>query len=113
MLKSANIKPAITVKGNGTSLWGESDKEYVLTRYEVEDMSDYDEGLEGHGELQVFGKNTDWFQYTDRQIEKEVKKKLKPLVEAKLKKKVTYIGWSEQGMQPDGGWSFDIGFKKK
>jgi hypothetical protein len=81
------IKP-IQVKGNGTSLWGKSDEVYTVDKIILNYNNQNNEhcaedfGKSFWGEIQMFGPNT------------------------KFK-----ISWSEQGMQPEKGWSFDVSAK--
>ncbi len=103
------LKPIVKIQGDGSSLWGSSDKSYSISRIEV-NCYDF---AEDHGEVEFFGRNTKWFQYTDNLIEKEVTEKLKPIIEEVVGRKVKKLGWSEQGMQPDDGWSFDVTFYKR
>lgn len=102
----------VTVKGDGSSLWcdeAESKREFQLTLATLEGVamgdSDYPNGI---WELQVFGPTTHWSHYTDQLISQEVNSKLKSVVEEKIGHKVQVIDWSEQGMQPELGWSFDV-----
>ena len=86
------------IRGNGSSLWGDSKGTYIVTSFEcVGDLN-----------VNVFGENTHWTQYTDRGIEKQITTLLKADVEAKIGRKIKKLSWSEQGMQPDNGWNFDI-----
>lgn len=102
----------IKIHGNGTSIWGPSKGTFVVGRME---LNDFCEG--GPYELQLFsplgklknGQNTEWHHYTDKQIEKEVNKHFLPIVREHYPEyRIRRIAWSEQGMQPDGGWSFDV-----
>ena len=103
---------AQTIQGKGDSLWGISNGAYTVNKAEV-DLSSY-----SYGELQLFGKNTEWVQYTDTGIEKavnrnkvikaEIVKQIKAEKNIDVKPETIDISWSEQGMQPDGGWSFDF-----
>src|SRR5690348_9449479 len=95
------IDPPVTVRSNGTSLWRDSKgnkppvKTYkidmiVLKHYTLADYC---------GTLDVFGPNIkNWFQYTDKQIEKDIIK-LAPYIENATGKKIKSMSWSEQGMQ--------------
>jgi len=101
----------ITIKGNGSSLWGDSNGEYFVTDYEIiqpdEDDEDYEE-MKDYITVNVFSTNTQWCQYTDGQIESDVNSKLKPFLEKEIGRKISSIVWSEQGMQPYDGWNFDV-----
>jgi hypothetical protein len=98
------IKPTI-INGCGDSLWGKSLGEFTVNRMEFNDFCDTEQPYE----LQLFGPKTKWQHYTDSQICAEVNEKLLQIVKDKYPKyTVEYITWSEQGMQPDKGWSFDI-----
>jgi len=111
------------IKGNGTSLWGSSKGIYEVDRIEGSfmDTSIYeDEPFEIWGDVSLFGPNTEWNHYTDSQIEKEVEsnKAIRTEIHKLIKEAypnhnimVTGISWSEQGMQPDGGWNFDVTIK--
>ena len=98
------IEP-ITITGCGDSLWGKSKGEFIVDEIEFNDFCDTDQPYE----LQLFGKNTKWWGYTDSQIVKEVNDKFLKLVQVHYPNyTVEEITWSEQGMQPENGWSFDI-----
>ena len=107
--KTATLEKPVTIKGNGTSLWCEpkqSHCDFVIEEMFIETCV---ETNDKPYELRLFGKNTQWFQYTDEKIESQVKKNfLKIVQEAFPKYKVINITWSEQGMQPENGWSFDV-----
>jgi len=108
---------AQTIQGKGDSLWGISNGAYTVNKAEVY-LSFYSEKNELYGELQLFGENTEWIQYTDSGIEKavnrnkvikaEIVKQIKAEKDIDVKPETIDISWSEQGMQPDGGWSFDF-----
>lgn len=115
------MKVKFKVKGNGTSLWGKSDKKYNINEIEL----NYHDAIENgetptYAEIRMFGKNTNWYQYTDEGIEKLVNKKdildvCKKLIEdvGGNPKKKWELCWSEQGMQPEDGWSFDFYYNLK
>lgn len=105
------LKPAVKVQGNDSSFWGKSDGEYTISKVEV-DVNDRDDYID-HGCLNLYGKNTEWFQYTDEAIEHEVKEKFKSVIEDMTGMKIRTMGWSEQGMQPKYGWNFDLVFYKR
>jgi hypothetical protein len=97
------------VTGKGDSLWCNPEDtkniRFKVTKMRIENFADSDEPYE----LQLFGPRTEWFHYTDSRIEREVEKAMLPIVRALYpNSKIKSIGWSEQGMQPNGGWSFDI-----
>lgn len=102
------LDPPLVIEGDGSSMWGDSAGAYTVTRVMLAYVSD-----EGgtFGELQAEGEGLDWFQYTDRAIEATMHDLL-PVISELLGAEVTRISWSEQGMQPDRGWSFDITFKE-
>jgi len=123
-----------TIKGDGSSLWGESSGTYNITSAKVRvydyyldpdniftnegQVDESEDKTKLSGELQLFGENTNWYQYTDDRISKEVNasKVIRDEVLKQVKmyhpnigvKDVEWIVWSEQGMQPDNGWSFDV-----
>ncbi len=97
-------KVDLNVKGNDSSIWGDSNDIYHITKIYIEPV-DWDERF---GHIRVFGDNTQWVQYTDTAIEKEIER-----IAKKLDKSVKKVFWSEQGMQPKKGWDFDVNFKKK
>jgi hypothetical protein len=108
------MKVNFKVKGNGTSLWGKSDDIYDINKIEL-NYHDSEEESPTFAEIQMFGKNTNWYQYTDEGIAKLVNKKdimdvCKKLIEkvGGNPKKKWKLCWSEQGMQPETGWSFDF-----
>ena len=100
----------LIVNGNGSSLWSDDSKgKWKITSGTLQGCALNDKDFPGGiWELQLFGPKTQWDHYTDEQIEKGVNSQLKSLVAEKIGYKVKKIGWSEQGMQPDGGWSFDV-----
>jgi hypothetical protein len=96
----------VKITGCGDSLWGESAGEFIVDQMLFNNFCGNDEVPY---ELQLFGKNTKWQHYTDNQIEEEVNKYFLPIVQKQYPIfSVIQIIWSEQGMQPDNGWSFDI-----
>jgi len=107
MNKHIEKKLPVKIKGNGTSLWGESKGEFSVSKAKIFTF-DFNHGEEPV-ELQLFGKNTEWYHYTDEQIERNVNKHFLSAIRKDFpQNKILMITWSEQGMQPDGGWSFDI-----
>lgn len=103
----------ITVTGKGNSLWCDQDKtknvKFKVNEIELNNMEDG-----SPYEVQAFGPKTEWYHYTDSGIENELSKKLLPVLKkAYPDYNITGIGWSEQGMQPEGGWSFDIDAEPK
>jgi len=99
----------MTITGDGSSLWNgkASVGPWHVTRARLEGMisGDYPSGI---WELLLHGDNIDWRCYTDHQIEKQVDAQLKAILSDKIGAPVECIVWSEQGMQPDDGWSFDV-----
>lgn len=101
----------LEIKGKGDSLWCKSDEVYQINKWKW--VSYHEDGDEfDYGNIELFGHNTNWYQYTDSNIEKEVNKVLSPILSKQLDCKVG-ICWSEQGMQPDKGWNFDVFRVKK
>lgn len=115
----------LKVTGNGSSLWGKSDDEYTVKKGEVGYINwmHYSDNDSLFASLSLFG-TMNWFQYTNKQIEKQLNENicLKEWIITIVKEKLATknlddkipsnvkIGWSEQGMQPDGGWNFDVSF---
>jgi hypothetical protein len=103
----------ITIVGKGDSMWcnpHQSNKEFEVTGYIFNNFLDGEEPYE----LQLFGPETEWFHYTDNGIIRGVRLKLLPWIQEQFPDyKIDFVSWSEQGMQPDKGWSFDIICKKK
>lgn len=103
---------SFTVKGKGDSLWCHSHTtkgvEFKVTKAVLHP------GFEGEPyELELFGPKTEWYHYTDSGIQKQASKAVLPWLKAQYPEhKITGICWSEQGMQPDRGWSFDICVKE-
>ena len=95
----------IAVQGKGDSLWGESSGTYRLTSVTSHYQSEEDENFTS---VNVFGKNTDWCQYTDSQIEKQVLRLLRPVLKQMFGRTIKSLTWSEQGLQPSKGWNFDV-----
>lgn len=98
-----------TITGLGDSLWGPSAGEFKVDSWLINTI-DYREGNgEEPYELQLYGSNTEWYHYTDSQIESEVNEKILPWLKQQFPThNIDEVTWSEQGMQPDNGWSFDI-----
>lgn len=86
----------VTIIGDGASLWGESDGEFLITKFIFYEDS-----------MNLYGKDTKWYQYTDRSIEKEVNLLFGPLIKLLYNLDVNIL-WSEQGIQPKDGWDFDV-----
>jgi hypothetical protein len=99
---------SVKISGDGTSLWcssEESGRDFVVNEMRTRNCHDSDEPYE----LVLFGPETEWVHYTDEGIEKSVNKHFVPLVQKMYPDHVVKrITWSEQGMQPENGWSFDI-----
>jgi hypothetical protein len=102
------FEKSFKVEGRGNSLWcslEESKREFEVTGYLFNNFCDTGEPYE----LQLFGPETEWFHYTDTGIQRDVNKHLKQWVQEQYPDyEIIKIVWSEQGMQPSGGWSFDI-----
>ena len=107
------LKEPAWIRGIGDSLWCKPDvsnKLFEVTEYIFNDFCDTDEPYE----LQLFGPETEWRHYTDSGIQSGVNKHLLKWVRGLYPKfEISHISWSEQGMQPDGGWSFDIIVKNR
>lgn len=108
-----DLDPPVVVTGDGSSLWmarrgeGESSAgEHKVTKALLEYLDFMEEDDEGSWSLEVYGPEINWACYTDHRIEEEILEKLRPLYE-KLGYRIKSLGWSEQGLQPDGGWNFD------
>lgn len=104
-----NVKiKSFNVTGKGDSLWcdsPESKRTFLVTKATVRNLADTDEPYE----LQLFGPATVWSHYTDSGIKEGVNAIMLPIIQALYPSyKIKKITWSEQGMQPDDGWSFDI-----
>lgn len=106
----------VQIKGDGSSLWGESNGTYKVEKIKLRSIGpSYSDKNKAFAEVQLFGSNTEWVHYTDNAIEKGVANSKTILNEVK-KQALTdgyvidkiKLSWSEQGMQPDGGWSFDM-----
>lgn len=96
------ITPPFEIKGNGTSLWGNSEGTFFVEHLEVE----YNKNQQ-YGTVSMFGKNFAWNHYTDKLIEEEVIRLL-PIISKHVGQQIKRISWSEHGMQPANGWNFDI-----
>jgi hypothetical protein len=112
--------------GNGSSLWGESKGKYSVNDLEIGYVNwvSYpdDKTAPFHASMTLSGPNTQWHQYTDKGIEAGIRKSIVLLVAARceiqrqlaaagITRKLPatlQISWSEQGMQPDKGWNFDV-----
>ena len=104
----AKPKPKL-IEGNGSSIWGESNGKYEVLGFEVEDV--YNEN--DYANVVFFGNNLRWYQYTDRQIPKELLSKFRAELETEFGRRVKELYWTEQGMQPEEGWSIGVDFYKK
>ena len=104
MTKSIPIT-AFDVQGKGNSLWGSSSGQYTVNRAVVRNFCD----TEAPYELRLFGENLEPEQYTDSGIQEAVNTIMLPILREMYPAFViSKITWSEWGMQPDNGWSFDI-----
>ena len=94
----------ITVRGAGDSLWDDSSGEFTITSIAI--SPDEDE-LEDFFSLSAYGKGLG-LQCTDSAIPNAL---LIALADNKdllnMGVTVDWLAWSEQGMQPEGGWHFD------
>ena len=102
--KTVRLQKEVKIKGKNDSLWGESGGTYLVKRFTIVDK--YDDDL-SWGNVNVYGKGLKWYQYTDSKIEKEVKRLLMTNDNT-----IKDVYWSEQGMQPENSWNFDVEFKK-
>jgi hypothetical protein len=104
--------PAVRIHGDGSSIWGPSKGTFIVDKMLLDELND------GRPyELQLFtvntdnksGQNTEWHHYTDNLIQREVNEAFLPQVRKLYPNhRVESICWSESGMQPKNGWSFDI-----
>ncbi|NDD54942.1 hypothetical protein EBZ39_13940 [bacterium] len=103
------IEP-VSIEGNGSSLWCEDSRgEFVVKEMSVRNCHGTDEPYE----LVLRGPKTRWGHYTDDAIEENVNRVFVPLVQKEYPRHtIVRITWSEQGMQPYDGWSFDIHSKE-
>lgn len=64
------------VRGDGSSLWGESKGKYGITEFMTVGSFIQMSKNPNHYALnvQAYGPNTQWYQYTDNRIEKEIQK---------------------------------------
>ena len=109
------MKKPIIIRGAGDSLWGESSGEYIVHPEKTAmHLYGHSQHLDFSMTVDFFGDNLKWFHYTDSGIAKEINKKLKKVVEDEILKttgkkiKIKKLSWSEQGMQPEFGWNFDV-----
>ena len=102
MNKTIEVVPPFPIKGDGSSIWGESKGTFRVDKIVV----DWDKEEEC-GNVDMFGKGIKSCQYTDDGIEKEVIKLL-PLIAKHIGRPLESISWSEYGMQSEKGWNFDI-----
>lgn len=107
----------VEITGDGSSRWagrnnGSSKGTFHVSRTTLSfcGFDNPEDPQEGAWELNCYGKDLHWWQYTDRQIEKEVMEKIAPLFGEHVNIKT--LGWSEQGMQPEHGWDFDVVINK-
>lgn len=109
------------IKGKGNSIWGESKGLYRITQFEVNVIEVYDDTV--YCSVSVYGPKTAWYQYTDSDIPRNLKKceLFMHLVKESIAEecegiefpKRMNVHWSEQGMQPQYGWNLEIMFKYK
>ena len=117
---------ALKFKGNGSSLWGESKGTFTVNQMDIGYINwvSYrnDKAAPLHASLTLCGPNTEWFHYTDdgvikgirgsmtllRAVRKELARQLTAADISRLLPETITISWSEQGLQPDKGWNFDV-----
>jgi|SRR6185503_7204304 len=99
-------KPLAKLTGNNTSLWGNTKgKEFLVNEFGIS-YSTLQEDIYFLS-LDAYGPNLDWQAYTDRKIEKDIQTAAAKYLKSK-KFKLKTLSWSEQGMQNDGKWNFDV-----
>ena len=96
------LQTEVIIVGSGNSYQGDSKGEFLVTHYYIHWLH------KQPYELQLFGPKTIWQHYTDSGIEEEVNNKLLSFLQARVDSEIKKVAWSERGMQPDDGWSFDI-----
>ena len=109
------LKLDLHIEGDGSSIWGPSKGNYHIITGELQGCcvgEDDEDDPFGIWELQLYGPDTEPLQYTDKKIEEQVNQQLKELCGKHIGCKVDEIGWSEWGMQPEHGWSFDVTVKE-
>jgi hypothetical protein len=96
----------VSIQADGSSIWCDNSQgKYAVTSMETRNLCDTNEPYE----LVLHGPKTKWEHYTDNGIEANVNRVFVPLVQkAYPNYTIVAITWSEQGMQPEDGWSFDI-----
>ena len=104
---SPKTKPLATVSANGTSLWRETKAKFDIDSFELLGKPTPTEKKFYHASISAYGKNLPWDVYTDQGIEKEIINHIRKFM---LKKgwNVRAVSWSEQGLQQDGAWNFDV-----
>ena len=95
------------VEGKGDSIWGASNSTYSITHWE----DTYFDG--DFVSIIVYGENTQCYQYTDTRIPHQVLQYLRPALKKRFGRTIKRLSWSEQGMQPENGWNFDVQLGKK
>ena len=118
--------PKQNLKGDGSSLWGNSRGIFPVVHVEVHYVNwvSYPKNAKSdniHASVTLSGPTTSGEHYTDSGLQKAASKNavilaaVRELVETKLaeagiKKRVPafHLKWSEWGMQPDNGWNFDL-----
>ena len=122
--------PNQIIKGNGSSLRGQSSDSYIINKVICDNdgfisFETKKNDIIANFTIDVKGKNIDWEQYTDNGIEKEISKNyyvytaIQDYLENYLKKYCVIsltkckITWSDQGMQSDKNWNFDVSVQFK
>lgn len=100
---------ALRIRSNGKSLWGKYRRTFKISNVEIRYGGFFDSEVHGPGgSLTIYGEpeKMPWDVYGDEGIEKTLLKELGSRFN------IETLGWSEQGMQNDGIWNFDVRFHK-
>jgi hypothetical protein len=103
---------AVIVKGDGSSIWMDSSNvKATVTSFDVrfsDDPTIWDKEDFGKGySLTAYGSDMPWETYTDRSIETQMLKIVRPYLK-NHGYSIEWLTWSEQGMQKTDAWNFDV-----
>lgn len=106
-----SINPPVLIKSSGRSPWGDtSGAEPKIDAFEIDPVCT--EGEQVLTSLTVFGSGMPWQVYPQRTVLEQIKEVLAPyFVERGIVP--VYFDWSEQGLQADNEWNFDLHFEKR
>lgn len=106
------MKNPIKIKGDGSSLRGNSKKQFKIENFEIIYSHKDDKNNTYFLSVDAYGKDLAWDTFTDGKIEKDIVPHVsKFLLENGYR--LTKLSWSELGLQNNGTWNFDVKAVKK